>query len=589
MKYIHLFASVLLWMPLCAQEICDNALDDDGDGLVDLLDPDCDCGPEPFVILEDFENFDCCPDGFTPGDAAPDEGFNCLDTDWTVANNPSWSSPDFLHTCGYLGSTSLPAPTPFPSGDGALGMKSFEDGSCESIARCLPCSLLEGASYDISFYVGFGEGYEDFPISSSTSPVEFAVYGKTNCINVPAVSSAYACLEFFGWNEIGTFTVTGNPGEWVLVTGSFVADDDYQAIGFGKSCGFTTGPTTDLNEYHYIDKLELTGNSFGNTCLTPQIEVTGDCVSGYTLGAVYPASETFQWYKNGIALVGQTDSTLVVYGDYSNTDSIQVRVIDAFGDCVRSAPVVLEVDYDDIEIELLATSPGCPGDETGQITSTVNSPNLPLEYVWNTGATVDSLTEVGAGEYGLTVTDTLGCFGQASATVLDPDSIVVSATVTPPELCSSGEIAVAVRGGTPPYNLIWDNGISGTQNQGLSGGEYGLSVVDGNGCSLEQSYSIAPINPEEYGCYFPNAFTPDGDGTNESWCPVVGDATDFEVRIFDRWGTLIYTLDADHPCWIGNILDGKYYVPAGTYSYSGEVTTCPGQNLPVGGHVTVVR
>jgi len=57
----------LLIMPiyLTAQiEICDNAFDDDGDGMIDLNDEDCFCQfqmPESLIPNPSFEELDCCP------------------------------------------------------------------------------------------------------------------------------------------------------------------------------------------------------------------------------------------------------------------------------------------------------------------------------------------------------------------------------------------------------------------------------------------------------------------------------------------------------------------------------------------------
>jgi len=59
----------LLIMPIyiTAQiEICDNAIDDDGDGMIDLNDQDCFCEiqvPESLIPNPSFEEQNCCPSG----------------------------------------------------------------------------------------------------------------------------------------------------------------------------------------------------------------------------------------------------------------------------------------------------------------------------------------------------------------------------------------------------------------------------------------------------------------------------------------------------------------------------------------------
>ncbi|MEM8909783.1 MAG: hypothetical protein AAGD05_18185, partial [Bacteroidota bacterium] len=62
----------------CPTEDCNNGLDDDGDGLVDLNDPDCNCASGPILTVKDFDNLfrnpsfedflstgNCIPNGFT--------------------------------------------------------------------------------------------------------------------------------------------------------------------------------------------------------------------------------------------------------------------------------------------------------------------------------------------------------------------------------------------------------------------------------------------------------------------------------------------------------------------------------------------
>ena len=68
-----------------SQEICDNGIDDDGNGLVDINDPACDCNiiPNP-----SFENYYSCPT--VPKQV--DFLYN-----WISASN----TPDYYNSCGY--------------------------------------------------------------------------------------------------------------------------------------------------------------------------------------------------------------------------------------------------------------------------------------------------------------------------------------------------------------------------------------------------------------------------------------------------------------------------------------------------------
>src|SRR5674476_296079 len=71
MKGFKYFLCLLLLMTsYCssAQEICDNGKDDDGDGLVDLQDPDCQCHfnvPGNLLQNGSFESYNSCPTNYS--------------------------------------------------------------------------------------------------------------------------------------------------------------------------------------------------------------------------------------------------------------------------------------------------------------------------------------------------------------------------------------------------------------------------------------------------------------------------------------------------------------------------------------------
>ena len=68
---VLLLLAFLYPFALSAQEICNNGIDDDGDGLIDLNDPDCPCStlitPDniaSYIRNPSFEERGCCPFGF---------------------------------------------------------------------------------------------------------------------------------------------------------------------------------------------------------------------------------------------------------------------------------------------------------------------------------------------------------------------------------------------------------------------------------------------------------------------------------------------------------------------------------------------
>lgn len=91
--------------------------------------------------------------------------------------------------------------------------------------------------------------------------------------------------------------------------------------------------------------------------------------------------------------------------------------------------------------------------------------------------------------------------------------------------------------------------------------------------------------------YIPNAFTPNGDGLNETFGIIGTGITDYTLQVFNRWGNLIFESNDVSVQW-----DGTYKnepVPMDTYVYkiNGKGYTSNGEKIQViekHGTVTVV-
>jgi hypothetical protein len=102
-KYTHLFFLSLVLLiahSSMAQEICNNAIDDDSDGLVDLYDPECQChfNVDGNLLLNgSFEWYDHCPVSFTYDDD------HAIAQYWDYGNYTNINQADFYHNlhCGY--------------------------------------------------------------------------------------------------------------------------------------------------------------------------------------------------------------------------------------------------------------------------------------------------------------------------------------------------------------------------------------------------------------------------------------------------------------------------------------------------------
>ncbi|WP_204336005.1 T9SS type B sorting domain-containing protein [Leptobacterium flavescens] len=124
------------------------------------------------------------------------------------------------------------------------------------------------------------------------------------------------------------------------------------------------------------------------------------------------------------------------------------------------------------------------------------------------------------------------------------------------------EIVASATGGVEPYEYFFNGVSNGSSNSFFVNqtGTYEVRVVDANGCEAVTSIFIEFID-----IFIPNFFTPDGDGTNDTWSPKNTEPfPDILTQIFDRYGRLIAELRQGES-WLGTYNGNP--LPSGDYWY----------------------
>jgi gliding motility-associated-like protein len=229
----------------------------------------------------------------------------------------------------------------------------------------------------------------------------------------------------------------------------------------------------------------------------------------------------------------------------------------------------------------------CYGQKTGSIgIQAVNNAGL-VEYLWSDGE-LGSLREgLKAGSYKVIITDANGCTADSSIVLSEPEPISLSFLTTQP-FCADkpdGTISLTVTGGTNSgYTYLWSDN-STTQNIATAtAGLYVVTVTDANGCAAADSVIMTPVN--EVCLELPNAISPNGDLVNDVWNIGLKDLyPDMEVKIFNRWGELVWKSDRGYPVpWDGRSKGAL--LPMDSYHYT--INLHNGSKLIIG-HVTIVK
>ncbi|MBN2669926.1 MAG: gliding motility-associated C-terminal domain-containing protein [Bacteroidales bacterium] len=126
----------------------------------------------------------------------------------------------------------------------------------------------------------------------------------------------------------------------------------------------------------------------------------------------------------------------------------------------------------------------CFDGSDGTISIITQSDYPPYSFEWSNGMFGASISNLPIGTYYVTITDANGCTDLDSATLVQPTAIDLNETLTGIS-CYNGDdgaIDVIANGGVSPYIYTWNNGVTGTNNSGLSFGNYFVSVTDQHNC-----------------------------------------------------------------------------------------------------------
>jgi gliding motility-associated-like protein len=116
-------------------------------------------------------------------------------------------------------------------------------------------------------------------------------------------------------------------------------------------------------------------------------------------------------------------------------------------------------------------------------------------------------------------------------------------------------------------------------------GDYVVTLTASNGiCTSQDTFHIKVEFPEVI--TIPNAFTPNSDGLNDSWYPIIVGSDNYETVIYDRWGIHITTLKPNDK-WDGKF-NGKPCAE-GVYFYNLTGTFKKGKKFKRTGSITLIR
>lgn len=244
--------------------------------------------------------------------------------------------------------------------------------------------------------------------------------------------------------------------------------------------------------------------------------------------------------------------------------------------CIETADT-FHVSFVDFKMNL-------PGDTVVCDAITI-TPSVDVEgatYTWQDGSSNASYTGSTSGIYwvelekdGCALADTMVVENRAINVSLGNDTM----------LCENASMTLSVGDGA---NYLWQDGSTDNSYLVNTAGIYSV-MADNGTCTATDSISIGY---EKCDCYFgvPTVFTPNGDGKNDRFNPVIESScpvSEYNFAIYNRFGECVFSSTSQMEKW-----DGRYkgqLADVGVYMYMLQFTGAKGKKFTRKGDVTLFR
>ncbi len=251
----------------------------------------------------------------------------------------------------------------------------------------------------------------------------------------------------------GTYTCTVvDAGGCTVTTPSYVVNNDAGGLAFTN---------IDVDD-------EICSNGLGEITLS----VTGGATP-----------LTYAW---------NTAATSTLIGNLS-AGTYAATVTDANGCAINTGNLNLVNNSGSLSLDAVNAFDETCNNGTGSVDITVSGATGPATYAWSTGSNSEDLSNLGAGNYTCTITDSVGCVVYASGSVQnDPGALSIDNVIITDEICGqvNGAINVVISGATTPATYNWSSGETTEDLSNIAGGTYTLNITDAIGCTATTNSTV---------------------------------------------------------------------------------------------------
>ncbi len=273
----------------------------------------------------------------------------------------------------------------------------------------------------------------------------------------------------------GTATVTDTTSPAGLIYRWSTGDSTETINNLAPGIYFVT--VSDSTSCSIVDSIEVNLGMLEEA----MIETTDVSCAGLTDGSIIINGNTVDTATTYVWNTGDSTNSLVNIG----VGAYEVTITDAIG-CI-SMESILVTASSSLEINLTGTNISCIGLENGTATINGGSDITGLTFAWNTGDSTQTISNLSAGNYMATVTDTIGCFAIDSILIEADSSLQIGLTGNNINCTDvdDGRVGATVigAGANEVFTYLWSTGDTTQSIGNLAPGDYAVTVTDTLGCT----------------------------------------------------------------------------------------------------------